>query len=157
MDEKQNLSKIKANKTVSDLNLSNDEWLAFEINAVDMLDEIVEKYGLYLEYVWRFGDGEGGEILRKFALLMAEKGHRINSPWLGSRKESCAYIKIPIPAALREEVFIRDDFRCVHCGSRRSLCADHIHPESLGGKAVLDNLQTLCRSCNSKKGKKVAK
>lgn len=29
--------------------------------------------------------------------------------------------------------------------------ADHIKPESWGGETSLDNLQTLCRSCNSKK------
>ena len=34
------------------------------------------------------------------------------------------------------------------------LCADHIVPESKGGITALENLQTRCRSCNSKKGAK---
>ncbi len=60
--------------------------------------------------------------------------------------------KALIPPALRWEVWERDDFTCVHCGTRRSLSVDHVHPESLGGKTELSNLQTLCRSCNSRKG-----
>lgn len=60
-----------------------------------------------------------------------------------------------ISKALRKSVFERDAYRCQHCGDHKDLCADHIHPESKGGQTVLENLQTLCRSCNSKKGTKV--
>ncbi len=62
------------------------------------------------------------------------------------------YRKSSIPASLRWSVFERDDFRCRHCSSRSDLAADHIHPESQGGETTLENLQTLCRKCNSKKG-----
>lgn len=60
--------------------------------------------------------------------------------------------KRPIPKELRWEVWERDDFTCQHCGSRRDLACDHIHPESKGGEATRENLQTLCRRCNSAKG-----
>lgn len=60
--------------------------------------------------------------------------------------------KVVIPDDLRWKVWERDDFTCRHCGSRRFLSVDHIHPESKGGTLALDNLQTLCRSCNSRKG-----
>lgn len=63
--------------------------------------------------------------------------------------------KKPISFSLRWEVFKRDDFRCKHCGTRDHLRADHILPESKGGPTTLENLQTLCRTCNSKKGVKV--
>jgi 5-methylcytosine-specific restriction endonuclease McrA len=59
--------------------------------------------------------------------------------------------KVPIPADLRTAVFERDAYRCRHCNGYSSLTADHMHPESKGGEATLENLQTLCRSCNSKK------
>ena len=60
--------------------------------------------------------------------------------------------KQKISASLRWDVFKRDDFRCRNCGTRDDLSCDHIFPESRGGETTLDNLQTLCRSCNSRKG-----
>lgn len=60
--------------------------------------------------------------------------------------------KARIPADTRWGVWERDNFTCQHCGCRRNLAVDHIHPESRGGGLELANLQTLCRSCNSKKG-----
>jgi hypothetical protein len=62
------------------------------------------------------------------------------------------YKKKPIPQALRKAVFERDGYRCKRCDGHIDLCADHIHPESKGGEMSLENLQTLCRTCNSKKG-----
>ena len=59
--------------------------------------------------------------------------------------------KATIPNSLRKKVFERDEYRCKHCGTHVDLCADHIKPESWGGETTLDNLQTLCRSRNSKK------
>lgn len=62
--------------------------------------------------------------------------------------------KKPIPQALRAQVFERDGYACLRCGcdEERRLRADHIVAESLGGPATLENLQTLCMSCNSWKG-----
>lgn len=60
--------------------------------------------------------------------------------------------KQPIPAIYRLRVFERDGYRCKHCGSSERLRADHIFPESRGGRLELSNLQTLCVSCNSRKG-----
>lgn len=60
--------------------------------------------------------------------------------------------KQPIPEEMRWSVFERDGFKCLVCGSQRMLRADHVIAESKGGPATLENLQTLCRNCNSKKG-----
>lgn len=62
------------------------------------------------------------------------------------------YTKRAIPDSIRWEVWERDNFTCRVCGARRYLTIDHIVPESLGGGLDLDNLQTLCNSCNSRKG-----
>lgn len=59
--------------------------------------------------------------------------------------------KVPIPSELRWAVWERDRFTCLHCGTRRHLSIDHVIPESKGGPATLENLQTLCKPCNSKK------
>lgn len=49
-------------------------------------------------------------------------------------------------------VYGRDGHRCRICGSTVNLTVDHIIPLARGGTNDLDNLQTLCRSCNSRKG-----
>lgn len=53
---------------------------------------------------------------------------------------------------LRVMVFGRDGYKCNSCGTGRDLTLDHIVPVLSGGSNEPDNLQTLCRSCNSKKG-----
>lgn len=65
------------------------------------------------------------------------------------KKES--YKKQIIPNKLRWEVWKRDNFTCLNCGTRDGLSIDHIVSEIKGGKMEIDNLQTLCKNCNSKK------
>jgi hypothetical protein len=62
------------------------------------------------------------------------------------------YKKKPIPEDLRWMVWERDNFTCRDCGSRKHLTVDHIVPEVVGGEATMENCQTLCKSCNSRKG-----
>lgn len=51
----------------------------------------------------------------------------------------------------RENVFKRDNYECVYCGSCKNLTIDHVIPQSKGGKDSWDNLVTACRSCNAEK------
>jgi len=60
-----------------------------------------------------------------------------------------------IPIRIRERIFKRDGYICRKCGSKLFLTIDHIHPMLHGGLHNEENLQVLCRSCNSKKGAKV--
>ena len=60
-----------------------------------------------------------------------------------------------IRQSLRISVFERDAYRCRECGDWHGLTVDHIIPWSKGGLTKLENLQTLCRSCNSRKGNKI--
>ena len=56
--------------------------------------------------------------------------------------------------AQKNEIFKRDGYRCVICGRGRGeteLHADHIRPKEDGGKAVLENGQTLCQKHNNLK------
>ncbi|MFF9438499.1 HNH endonuclease [Streptomyces sp. NPDC014735] len=49
-------------------------------------------------------------------------------------------------------VFRRDGFRCLACGSEDDLTIDHVQHQSAGGRHGVENLRTLCRSCNSRRG-----
>ena len=60
-----------------------------------------------------------------------------------------------IPDAIRTAVLDRDGHTCRRCGATEDLALDHIHPWSLGGPDTPDNLQVLCRPCNSRKGDQV--
>ncbi len=46
---------------------------------------------------------------------------------------------------------IKNDYRCAECRERKILTKDHIIPLSKGGTDYIDNIQPLCRNCNSKK------
>jgi hypothetical protein len=56
-----------------------------------------------------------------------------------------------IPADVRSEIWYRDSGRCVICGATEYLEFDHIIPRSKGGATSVENLQLLCRKCNSEK------
>lgn len=56
---------------------------------------------------------------------------------------------------LRFEIFKRDGFRCVYCGStpvQSVLRVDHVVPVADGGTTEADNLVTSCHDCNAGKG-----
>lgn len=59
------------------------------------------------------------------------------------------------PRKLRLAVFERDGYRCRAClrvYGADFLHADHQFPWALGGETTYENLATLCRRCNGRKG-----
>ncbi len=56
-----------------------------------------------------------------------------------------------IPEDMKRFVMRRDNYQCRSCGSELYPEIDHIIPFSLGGPTHPDNLQVLCRGCNSQK------
>jgi 5-methylcytosine-specific restriction enzyme A len=60
--------------------------------------------------------------------------------------------RTPISAAARSYVFDRDGHQCRICGATENLAIDHIIPLAQGGTNDISNFQTLCQSCNSRKG-----
>ena len=94
------------------------------------------------------------EQLRKGELTFKDLEHYLLDFPEVKEQGTLIYKKQPIQDLIRWEVFERDDFTCNECGSRRFLQADHIIPESKGGETTLENLQTLCKRCNVKKGNK---
>lgn len=56
----------------------------------------------------------------------------------------------------RRDCLDRDDDTCQQCGADEDLTVDHVLPLDLGGEPFeLDNLLTLCRPCNSRKGNRI--
>lgn len=64
------------------------------------------------------------------------------------------YINLPYRGVMlsRDNVFKRDGYKCLYCGSRKDLTLDHVYPKARGGKTTWSNLATACKRCNSKKG-----
>ena len=60
-----------------------------------------------------------------------------------------------IPGDVKRAVWARDGGRCVQCQDNRYLEYDHIIPHSLGGANTYNNVQLLCRQCNSDKGDRI--
>ena len=55
----------------------------------------------------------------------------------------------------REEIFSRDEYRCVYCGEvfpADGLTIDHVQPRVRGGDRSGGNLVTACGGCNVLKG-----
>lgn len=116
----------------------------FECVICGTLQEMAEKEYHLLGLCWKCG-----EIV---ANLYAYAHSLRYLTWPNRPTQPSGFVKRPIPEVLRWQVFERDEFACQRCGSRSMLRADHIFPESRGGPMTLENLQTLCMSCNSSKG-----
>lgn len=99
-------------------------------------------------------DFENGSVICKNCFLIVYKNMK---SWGAQRKDRIVfdYKKVSIPHSLKWKVWQNDDFTCKECGTKQNLSVDHINPESFGGELNIENLQTLCRSCNSRKYNKI--
>ena len=68
--------------------------------------------------------------------------------YLRNRSRASNYTHQP---EVRARIFGRDGYKCVRCGIPDDLTIDHIIAVCRGGNNDDNNLQTLCRSCNSGK------
>lgn len=97
--------------------------------------------------MWVEVDG-GYEMYQKMDL--ASCGHTTDL-WVIDKAET----RRKIADQIRHAIYERDEYACVDCGATDDLTLDHIFPWSLGGSDDYDNLRTLCRPCNSRKGARV--
>lgn len=127
-----------------------EEAIRRESDACDEVERLAEDLADAASPIAGWGDGNCGAVIDMVIQALAQRGlYRL--PGSGLKP---AYSKKKIGHELRRKVFERDAYRCIHCGDHHDLSVDHIHPESKGGTLDMDNLQTLCRPCNSRKGTK---
>jgi 5-methylcytosine-specific restriction endonuclease McrA len=94
------------------------------------------------------GMGNGRNMVDLFDRAMRESG-AYQTP---ARTSNQRRHQTKIRRSLSKAVFERDGYRCVMCNTHLDLCCDHVISEADGGPTTLENLQTLCRPCNTRKG-----
>lgn len=131
--------------SVSEINL------AIELNASKSGADKTQ-YGLVRERVEM--DSPPPEWVFNFKLAQRKKVLIGSGPNPHSIKRQMRMMLAPGSHTKQEwrEVMRRDNWTCLRCGSKKSITKDHVKPIALGGSDSADNLQCLCRSCNSWKG-----
>jgi hypothetical protein len=117
--------------------LFNNDLYFFDNTKYQYSDEKIEF--LLKEYIYK--EDDKFKRLEKLITLYEEKNEIIEQK----------FTREPIPQEVKEEVFIRDEGKCVICGTQEDLQYDHIIPVSKGGSNTAKNIQILCKHCNLKK------
>ena len=70
-------------------------------------------------------------------------------------------VRPPILNSIRKDVYQQSSYTCALCGLEgkgdthekriKGFAIDHVVPHAAGGSSELENLQVLCRKCNSSK------
>lgn len=140
------------------------EALAREKAQIEEFDNLVKEIVRVAPPLWHYLDGNGGHVFAGIFKALKEAGLEFDCNSIGSAANFVGipynrpvqiYRKKTISDKIRLKVFARDFYKCKNCGINKNLSVDHIIPESKGRTLDLDNLQTLCRPCNSRKGSKV--
>lgn len=119
------------------------------MNTKDLIAAFVRKNrGAILE-AFSWGDGRGGYILSIIAEELGMAGDAITETKASGRSAQRNAKK-----AVRRAVFSIHGDQCLSCGATEHICIDHVIPLVKGGENTIENMQPLCRSCNSSKGTK---
>lgn len=139
----------------------------FEVysNAIHIATKIdnmqIEQIDENIEYMipWRNYDSDKTEIINavidslektREEIIQEKQRKEIKREYVKSRRIKFGTNRDRLMIRLIE----RDGYVCVKCGALKNLSIDHIVPLSAGGGDSLENLQILCKSCNSRKGAK---
>jgi len=88
------------------------------------------------------------EIAKGFPITVTRHGMPFLSIYA---PDTVIQVKTETLASIREAVFNRDNHLCLDCGATTDLTVDHKKPQIIGGEDTVENLETVCRSCNSKR------
>lgn len=138
----------------------------FKIKNIDEVSFVFIEYGKFVKYVYGLENSKLSNHL-KSTLIWDFLNIRKSNPLLSAIDFIAeGEIKIDdelkiiknsrrISQEVKNQVWKRDEGKCVECGSNEKLEFDHIIPFSKGGANTYRNLQLLCELCNRKKSSKI--
>jgi hypothetical protein len=120
------------------------------IKHPEVVDWVVEEWKKRTGEVFRDPDRAIRSLSQKGFLIKIAKGIYKYDPNYIVERELEEFTQ-----AQKQKILARDNHRCVICGKGVKegveLHIDHIIPKDLGGKAIIENGQTLCAKHNFKK------
>jgi len=121
-----------------------------DIHHPEVVDWVVVEYKKRTGKVFRDPDRGIRRLHQDGLLIKIEKGIYRYDPNVAKKRELEDFTE-----AQKEEIMKRDNYRCVICGRGLAdgveLQVDHIKPKDRGGKAEIENGQTLCAQHNFQK------
>jgi 5-methylcytosine-specific restriction endonuclease McrA len=94
------------------------------------------------------------EVLEEYNREIRCTSTQIKIPAVVRMRERVRSVK-PVVRFSRQNVYLRDNFRCQYCGSEfkaAELTYDHVQPRSKGGPTNWTNIVSCCVKCNRRKG-----
>lgn len=120
------------------------------IEHPEVVDWLTKEYQERTGKIFRDPDRAIRKLAQQGKLIKIEKGVYKYDPDLIANPDLEDFT-----SAQREQIFERDNYRCVICGKGQhdgiEIQADHIKPKDVGGKATIENGQTLCATHNFRK------
>lgn len=107
----------------------------YKVRSLNFLDATIYSNAFFALIIAR-------RNLDSYNKLLNSEPRRIADRFLGDKE-------------VRNKVFDKYGKRCLCCGNEENMSLDHVIPVIKGGENNVDNLQPLCKSCNSKKGTKI--
>lgn len=122
--------------------------------VLDSKYEPVKVVGLHIGFVLIFSERASPVI--DSSRMIRSVAQSFTVPWIIRLHNSAPRSKKNQgPRFSRQNVYIRDGFRCQYChdmGSLLTLTLDHLIPLARGGKTSWENIVTACKACNLRKG-----
>jgi hypothetical protein len=139
-----------AKKEITQMDLVREYFIKHpkkDIPHPKVVDWVVAEWKKRKGEVFRDPDRAIRSLYQRGFLIKVEKGvYRYEPNFVKSKKQE------DFTAAQKKKILEKDDYKCVVCGKGKKdgveLHIDHIIPKDKGGKATIENGQTLCSQHN---------